>query len=131
LKKSFNGEVDGHGIETIVWGKDGDMNAEEWGNALRKYSCLELDSRMAEMNRNDINYFKGQTIIDPNENKRTLHNAVVENVDGVIYAVQNEGVNVETNTNFDKNYGHWGVKDKGVAEFEKYLAQYFTENGHT
>jgi hypothetical protein len=98
-------------METIVWGKEGDMNAEEWGNALRKYSSLVLDGRMAEMNLNDISYFKGQTIIDPNGNKLTLHDAVVENVDGVIYAVQNEGVNVETNTNFDKNFGNLGVME--------------------
>jgi hypothetical protein len=65
------------------------MSAEEWAFALRKYSSLVLQGRMAEMNPNDINYFKGQTIIDPNGNKQTLHDAVVENVDGVIYAVQN------------------------------------------
>jgi hypothetical protein len=67
---------------------------------------------MAELNPNDINYFKGQTIIDSNGNKQTLHDVVVENVDSVIYAVQNDGVNIEENINFEKNYGHWAVKDK-------------------
>jgi hypothetical protein len=98
------------------------MNTEEWGNALRKYSSLVLDGRMAEMNPNDINYFKGQTIIDPNGNKQTLHDAVVENVDGVIYAVQSEGVNIEENINFEKNYGNWAVKDRGLADYEKFQA---------
>jgi hypothetical protein len=67
--------------------------------------------------------------IDPNGNKLSLHDAVVENVDGVIYAVQNEGVNIKENINFEKNCGHWAVKDKGVAESEIYLAEYFTEKG--
>jgi hypothetical protein len=129
LKKSFNGEVDGHGIETIIWGKGGDMNPEEWAFALRKYSSLVVDGRMAEMNPNDINYFKGQTVIDPNGNKLTLHDAVVENVDGVIYAVQNEGVNIEENINFEKNYVHWAVKDTGLADYEKFQAQYYAEKG--
>jgi hypothetical protein len=114
--------VDGHDIETIVWGK-GDMSAEEWALALRKYSSLVLQGRMAELNPNDINYFKGQTIIDPHGNKQTLHEAVVENVEGVIYAVQNEGVNIEENINFEKNYGNLAVKDKGLADYEKFQAQ--------
>jgi hypothetical protein len=85
LKKSFQGEVDGHCIETIIWDKDQFMNFEEWANAFRKYSSLVLQGRMAELNPNDINFFKGQTIIDSNGNKVILHDAVVENVDGVIY----------------------------------------------
>jgi hypothetical protein len=38
-------------------------------------------------------------------------------------------VNVETDTNFEKNFGHWAVKDKGAAESEKFLAQYYAEKG--
>jgi hypothetical protein len=54
------------------------MNCEEWAFALRKYSSLVLDGRMAELNPNDINYFKGQTIIDPNTgNKISLYDAFV------------------------------------------------------
>jgi hypothetical protein len=81
------------------------------------------------MNPNDINYFKGQTIIDPNGNKVSLHDAVVENADGVIYAVQNEDTNTETNINFDKNYGNWAVKDAELADYEKFQAQYYVEKG--
>jgi hypothetical protein len=40
-------------------GKDRDMNPEEWGYALRKYSCFVIQGRIAELNANDINYFKG------------------------------------------------------------------------
>jgi hypothetical protein len=105
------------------------MSAEEWAFALRKYSSLELQGRMVEMNPNDIIYFKGQTIIDPNGNILSLHDAVVENADGVIHAVQHEGVNTERNTNFDKNYGNWAVKDVGLADYEKFQAQYYAEKG--
>jgi hypothetical protein len=42
LKKSFNKEVDGHDIETIVWGKDFGMNPEEWVYTLRKYSSFVI-----------------------------------------------------------------------------------------
>jgi hypothetical protein len=85
---------------------------------------------MAKINPNDINYFKGQTITDPNTgNKISLHDVVVENVDGVIYGIEKEGVNVEENTTFDKNYGDLSVKDKGIIESEKFLAQYLTESG--
>jgi hypothetical protein len=123
LKKIFLGEVDGHGIDSIIWGKDQLLNPEEWGYALRKYSSLVLDGRMAELNPNDINYFKGQTITDPNtKNKTNPHDAVVENVDGVIYVVEKEGVNLQEDTNFDKNFGNLGVKNIGLAESEKFLA---------
>jgi hypothetical protein len=61
---------------------------------------------MAELNPNNINFFKQQTIIDPNGNKVILHDAVVENVDGVIYSVQSVGVNIEENINFEKSFGH-------------------------
>jgi hypothetical protein len=110
-------------------GKAGYMNPEEWAYALRKYSGLVQQGRIAEINPNDINYFKGQTIIDPNENKLTLHDADVDNVDCVIYAVQNEGVNIEENINFEKNYGNLAVKDKGLAEYEKFQVQYYAEKG--
>jgi hypothetical protein len=46
----------------------------------------------------------------------------------VIYSVKNEGVNLQEDTTFNKNYGHLAVKDKGAAESEKFLAQYCTEN---
>jgi hypothetical protein len=105
------------------------MSAEEWAFALRKYSSLVLQGRMAEMNPNDINYFKCQTIIDPNGNKLSLHDAVVENADGVIHPVQNEGVNIEENINFEKNYGNWAVKDTGLADYEKFQTQYYAEKG--
>jgi hypothetical protein len=106
-KISYKGEVDGHGIDTII--------------------CL---TEMAELNPNDINYFKGQTITDLNTgNKISLHDAVVDNVDGVIYLVEKEGVNIQEYTTFNKNYGNLAVKDKGAAEAEKFLPQYYTENG--
>jgi hypothetical protein len=35
-KISYQGEVDGHGIDTIIWGEDQFMNPEEWEYALRK-----------------------------------------------------------------------------------------------
>jgi hypothetical protein len=66
LKKSYLGEIEEHGIDTIVWGKDQGMNSEEWAYALKKYSSFFIQGRMAELNPNDINYFKGQTITDPN-----------------------------------------------------------------
>jgi hypothetical protein len=47
----------------------------------------------------------------------------VDNIDGVIYLVEKEGVNLQEETTFNKNYGHLAVKDKGGAESEKYLAQ--------
>jgi hypothetical protein len=51
----------------------------------------------------------------------------VENVDGVIYLIEKEGVNVERNTNFNKNYSNFATRDKGTAESEKFLAEYYTE----
>jgi hypothetical protein len=47
----------------------------------------------------------------------------------VIYAVQNEGVNIEENRNFEKNYGNLVVKDIGLADYEKFQAQYYAEKG--
>jgi hypothetical protein len=71
---------------------------------------------MAEINLNDINTFKSQTITVPNTgNKTSLHDAVVENVDGVIYLIEREGVNVEEDTTFDENFGYldiWLLKIK-------------------
>jgi hypothetical protein len=99
------------------------MNPEEWELTLRKYSTFVIQDKMAELNPNDINYFKGQTITDPNTgNKTSLH-------DGVIYLVENEGVNLQEDTTFNKNYVNLAVKDKGMAESEKFLPQYYTENG--
>jgi hypothetical protein len=90
LKKLYLGEVEGDGIDIIIWDQDGDMNPEEWAYVLRKYSSFVIQGRMAELNPNDINYFKGRTITDPNTgNKISLHCAVVENVDDAIYSVQN------------------------------------------
>jgi hypothetical protein len=58
---------------------------------------------VAEINLNDINYFKGQTMTTLNTgNKTSFHEAVVENVDSVIYLVENEGVNLQKDTTFDK-----------------------------
>jgi hypothetical protein len=45
-KISYKREVDGHGIKTIMWGKDQLLNPEEWEYSLRK---------MAELNPNDFN----------------------------------------------------------------------------
>jgi hypothetical protein len=58
--------VDGHGIETIIWGKDQFMNPEEWEYALRKYSSFVIQGKISELNQIDINYFKGQTITNHN-----------------------------------------------------------------
>jgi hypothetical protein len=41
LKKSYRREVEGHGIETIVRDKDGDMNPDS-GHTLRKYSTFVI-----------------------------------------------------------------------------------------
>jgi hypothetical protein len=86
---------------------------------------------MPELNPNDINYFKGQTITDPNTgNKSSLHDVSVDNVNSFIYLVEKEGVNLqEDTTTFNKNYWNLAVKDRGAAESEKFLAQYYTENG--
>jgi hypothetical protein len=85
---------------------------------------------MAELNPNDINYFKVQTTTNPNTgNKTSLHDAVVENVDGVIYLVKKERVNLQEVTTFNKNFGHFALKEKGMAEYEKYQAKYYTKNG--
>jgi hypothetical protein len=101
--------------------KDQFMNPEEWEHSLRKYSSLVLQGKMAELNPNDINYFKGQTITDPNSgNKTTLHYAIVENV---------EGVNLQEDTTFNKNCSNMAVNVNGAVEAEKFLAQYYTENG--
>jgi hypothetical protein len=70
---------------------------------------------MVELSPNDIKYFKGQSITDPNTgNKTSLHDAVVDNVDSVIYLVEKEGVNLQEDTTFNKNYGNLAVKDKGM-----------------
>jgi hypothetical protein len=53
----------------------------------------------------------------------------VDNVDGVIHLLENEGVNLQQDTTFKKNYRHWVVTDKGMAESEKFLAKSYTENG--
>jgi hypothetical protein len=101
-KISYKREVDGHGIEIIIWDKDQFMNAKEWEYALRKYSTFIIQGKMGEHNLNDINYFKDQTITDFNSgNKTGLHDAVVENVDGVIYLVEKEGVNLQEDTTFN------------------------------
>jgi hypothetical protein len=85
---------------------------------------------MAELNPNDINYFKGQTVTNPNTGNRTrLHDTVVDNVDGVIYLIEKEGVNLQEDTTFEKNYNNLAVKDKEETESEKFLTQYCTENG--
>jgi hypothetical protein len=42
------------------------MNPEEWEYALRKYSTFVIQGKMAELNPNDINYFKGQIVTNPN-----------------------------------------------------------------
>jgi hypothetical protein len=47
----------------------------------------------------------------------------------VIYLIEKEGVNLQEDTTFNKNYGNLAVKDKRAAESEKVLAQYYTENG--
>jgi hypothetical protein len=84
-------------------GKDQFINPEEWEGALRKYSSFILQDKMAEINPNDINYFKGQTITDPNiRNGRSIHDGVVENYDCVIYLIEKEGANVKEDTTFDK-----------------------------
>jgi hypothetical protein len=107
LKKSYKGEVDGHGIEIIASGKSGEMNPEEWEYALRKYSSFVIQCRMAELNPNDIYYFKWQTITDPNtENKTSLHDTVVDYVDSIIYLVEKEGANLQGDTTFNKNYSN-------------------------
>jgi hypothetical protein len=73
-KISCQGEVEGQGIDTIIWGKDQLLNPEEWEYALRKYSSFVIQGKMAELNLNDINYFKGQAITNPNAgNKTSLH----------------------------------------------------------
>jgi hypothetical protein len=53
----YQGQADGHGVETIIWCKD--QFIKEWELALTKYSTFVLQSKMAEINRNDINYYKG------------------------------------------------------------------------
>jgi hypothetical protein len=76
---------------------------------------------MAEINSKDINYFKGHTIINPNSRYKTcVHDAVVENVDGVIYTIEKEGVNVEKDTSFYKNFGHLVVKYKVLGESKNF-----------
>jgi hypothetical protein len=85
---------------------------------------------MAELNPNDINYIKAQSITDPNTgNKTSLHDAVVENVEGVVYLVEKEGVNLQEDTTFNKNYGNLAVRDKGMAKSEKFPVQYNSEKG--
>jgi hypothetical protein len=81
---------------------------------------------MADINSNYINYFKSQTITDTNtRNETNLHDAVVENINGVIYLIEKEGVNLEGDTTFDKNYGHSAVKNKKQPKF---LTQDFAES---
>jgi hypothetical protein len=76
---------------------------------------------MKELNPNDINYFKGQTITDPNTGeKKSLHDAVVDNVDGLIHLIENEGVKLEEDTTFEKLHGNLGVKNKSLAEGLKF-----------
>jgi hypothetical protein len=85
---------------------------------------------MTEINPNNINYFKNQTTTNPNTgNKTSLHDDVVKNFDGVIYPIEKNGANLLEDTSLGKNYGNWAVEDKGAAESEKLLAQYYTENG--
>jgi hypothetical protein len=104
-----------------ICGKDQFINLEKWEHVLRKYSSFVIQGKMAEYNPNDINYFKGQTITDPNTgNKTSLYDAVVENVDCVIYLVERERVNLQEDSTFNKNYGNLVVKDKGTAESEKF-----------
>jgi hypothetical protein len=79
------------------------MNPTEWAYALRKYTSFVIQRKVTELNPNDINYFKGQTMTNPNTgNKTSLHDAVVENVDGLIYSIEKEGMNLQKDTTFDK-----------------------------
>jgi hypothetical protein len=58
-KISYQGVVEGYCIDIIIWGKDFGMNSEEWEYVLRKYSTFVIQGKMAELDPNDINYFKG------------------------------------------------------------------------
>jgi hypothetical protein len=85
------------------------MNFEEWAYALSIYSTFVIQDETAEHNPNDINYFKGQTITDLNTgNKTSLHDAVVDNVDGVIYLVEKERVNLQADTYFQQKLLQFG-----------------------
>jgi hypothetical protein len=48
---------------------------------------------------------------------------------GCNYLLEREGINLQEDTTFNKNYGNLTVKNKGTAESEKFLTQYYTENG--
>jgi hypothetical protein len=94
------------------------------GSGFKKIFKFRTLGKMAEVNTNDINYFKCQTVTNPNTgNKTSLHDIVVENVDGAIYLIEKEGLNVEEDTTFDKNFKHLTVKDNGIGEYEKFVAQ--------
>jgi hypothetical protein len=59
-------------------GKNQFMNVEKWELALRKYSNFVIEGKMVEVNPNDINYFKNQTITNANTGKKTsLHDIVI------------------------------------------------------
>jgi hypothetical protein len=58
-KISYRGKVDGHCIDTIIWGRDQFMNPEEWEHTLRKYSSFVIQGKITKLNPNNINYFKG------------------------------------------------------------------------
>jgi hypothetical protein len=66
------------------------MNYFHSSSGILPFNVTTNSSFFTDMMSN-INYFKGQTMSNPNtKNKTNLHNGVVENVDSVIYLIEKE-----------------------------------------
>jgi hypothetical protein len=103
-------------------------NTADFDKALRTYADLVQQGRMKDINLNDINWMKGQQVIDVNndKNKMSLHDFLVNNPEGAIDAFHRGEFIIDTNFNPDytkirNETSQHQIRDLGAAEELKWI----------
>jgi hypothetical protein len=118
--KSIDYELPSNNKNTLMFGKK-NQTKDEKVSALQKYVTLTNQGKQREININDLNYIKGQTLENPFDGgKISLHDFVTINPDMAFDYIKHNDLKLEKIPDFKKQYTTVPIEKRNDIDMGKF-----------